>query len=54
MKKVRQAAIFPRIRAKYQLVGQPFAEKLEASLTRKAPELVEHMKRREIFVDYVL
>ena len=51
VKHVRQAAIFPRIRAKYQLVGELFAEMLQAALAKKVPELADHMWRQAVLVD---
>ena len=54
VKKVRNLVYYPRIRAKHQLQDGRYAEVLEEAFSRKAPELAEHMRKRSIFVDYML
>ncbi len=45
--------MYPRMRAKHQLQQGHYVEKLMPVLTRRSPELAEHLRKREIFVDYL-
>ena len=50
----REARVYPRMRAKLQLQGNIYVEKLKAAFARRAPELAEHLRKRRIFADYML